>query len=253
MKTIRLILKRYAFLVLLPLSGCTLFDMELQKKYDYEHKTLDPHINISARQFLETRSYESATNLKDTVFKWMRKGIDYAGIDLATYEKQGMTFIFLHNDAIRVWDAKTKKSTSGLWVDFPIVTGPVNPTTGIVPTRIAEKWEDYSKEDVKNLFLYLMIQGTYNFDNIPLNNVTVQTLLPPGTIATRKSFLGFMNGGTGFDQEGKMDLKIVNNDDLAPIMINDRTKNRSGGYIATNSIVHVYGATIYPYRLPKPL
>lgn len=252
MNTIRLILKRYAFLLLLPLSGCTLFDMELQKKYDYEHKTLDPNINITARQFLESRSYESPANLKDTVFKWMRKGLDYAEIDLAAYEKQGMTFIFLHNDAVRVWDAKAKKTTAGLWLDFPIVTG-VNPTTGVPVTKIAEKWEDYPKEDVRNLFLYLMIQGTYNFNNIPLENMVVQTMLPPGSIATKKSMLGFSNAGTGFDQEGKMTLKIVNNDDLAPILINDKTKNRSGGYIATNAIVHVYGATVYPYRLPKAL
>lgn len=251
MNTIRLILKRYAFLLLLPLSGCTLFDMELQKKYDYEHKTLDPNINMTARQFLENRSYESATNTKDTVFKWMRKGLDYAGIDLAAYEKQGMTFIFLHNDAVRVYDSKTKKTSAGLWVDFPIVTGPVNPATGVRPTRIAEKWEDYPKEDVKNFFLYLMIQGTYNFNNIPLNNVLVQTMLPPGSIASKSSFLGFLNEETGFDQEGKMELKILNNDDLAPIMINDKTVNRSGGYIATNSVVHVYGATIYPFRTPK--
>jgi hypothetical protein len=253
MNTIRLILKRYAFLLLLPLSGCTLFDMELQKKYDYEHKTLDPNINITARQFLETRSYESATNTKDTVFKWMRKGLDYAGIDLAAYEKQGMTFIFLHNDAVRVYDSKTKKTSAGLWVDFPVATGPVNPATGLPPTKIAEKWEDYPKEDVKNFFLYLMIQGTYNFNNIPLDNIVVQTMLPPGSIASRKSLLGFFNGGTGFDQEGKMALRIVNNDDLAPIMINDKTKNRSGGYIDTYAFVFVYGDTIYPYRLPKPL
>ncbi|AOM78915.1 hypothetical protein BFS30_18110 [Pedobacter steynii] len=220
--------------------------MELQKKYDYEHKTLDPHINITARQFLETRSYESPTNLKDTVFKWMRKGLEYAEIDLAAYDKPGMTFIFLHNDAVRVWDAKAKKTTSGIFVDFPLLI--VNPTTGETKTKIAEKWEDYPKEDVKNFFLYLMVQGTYNFNNIGLTTVTAQTLLPPGSKASKKSALGLLNNGTGFDQEGKMDLRIVNNDDLAPIMINDKTKNRSGGYIATNAIVHVYGSTIYPFR-----
>ncbi|MBB6501236.1 hypothetical protein [Pedobacter cryoconitis] len=247
MNKIILILKRYAFVLLLPLSGCTLFDMDIQKKYDYEHKTLDPNINITARQFLENRSYESPINLNDTVFKWMRKGLEYAEIDLAAYEKQGMTFIFLHNDAVRVWDSKAKKVTAGMWFDFPIVTFKPG-TEEILSTRPALKWEDYPKEDVKNYFLYLMLLGSYNFNNIRLTAVDAQTLLPPLSLASKKSMLGTYNDGKGFDQEGKMSLRILNNDDLAPIEINNKTKNRSGGYVATNAIVHVYGATIYPYR-----
>lgn len=246
MNKLNILLKRYAFLLLLPLSGCTLFDMELQKKYDYNPQTLDPNLHISARQFLENRSYETSINLNDTVFKWMRKGLDYAGIDLAAYEKQGMTFIFLHNDAVRIWDAKAKKVTAGMWLDFPIVT--LNPVTGAVSSRPATRWEDYPKEDVKNYFLYLMLQGNYNFNNIRITPVDAQTMLPPGTLASKSSLLGTYNDGKGFDQEGKMSLRILNNDDLAPIEINKRTKNRSGGYVTTNAIVHVYGNTIYPFR-----
>lgn len=248
MNKIILIAKKYAFLSVLLLSGCTLFDMELQKKYDYEHKTLDPHINITARKFLENRSYESAENPTDTVFKWMRKGLEYAEIDLAEFEKKGMTFIFLHNEAVRIWDAKTKKVTKGLWFDYPIVVT-VNPTTGLpATTRPAEKWEDYPKEDVRNYFLYLMLQGDYNFDKLTINKSTAQTLLPSGKVADKVSMLGYANGGKGFDQEGKMDLQLVNNDDLAPILVNGVTKNRSGGYITTNGVVHVYGATVNPFR-----
>lgn len=248
MNKINILLKRYAFILLLPLAaGCNMFGMELQKKYDYNPKTLDPNINMTARQFLETRSYESATNLSDTVFKLMRKGLEYAEIDLSAYEKQGMTFIFLHNDAIRAWDAKAKKVTGGMWLDFPIVT--LKPgTEEIQSTRIATKWEDYPKADVRNYFLYLMLQGNYNFNNIRLTPVDAQTMLPPGTLATKASLLGFLNAGKGFDQEGKMSLAILNNDDLAPIVINKLTKNRSGGYVATNAIIHVYGNTVYPFR-----
>lgn len=248
MNKLNIILKRYAFILFLPLAaGCNMFGMELQKKYDYNPQTLDPNIQMSARQFLETRSYESTTNLSDTVFKLMRKGLEYAEIDLAMYDKPGMTFMFLHNDAIRAWDAKAKKVTGGMWVDFPVVTL-VPGTETIATSRPATKWQDYSKADVRNYFLYLMLQGNYNFNNVRLTPIDAQTMLPPGTLATKTSLLGFMNGGKGFDQEGKMGLTILNNDDLAPLVINRLTKNRSGGYVTTNAIVHVYGATVYPFR-----
>src|SRR5690606_26851271 len=94
-------------------QACTLFDMDLQKQYDYKPTTLDPHINISARQFLENRSYGTVPS--DTIFKWMRKGLEYAEIDLSEYEKSGRTFIFLHNDAVRVRNATSGAITAGLW------------------------------------------------------------------------------------------------------------------------------------------
>ncbi|WP_017258101.1 hypothetical protein [Pedobacter arcticus] len=234
-------------LVAMVCQACTLFDMDLQKKYEYKHDTLDPNINITARQFLEDRSY--GVTPADTVFKWMRKGLEYAEIDLAEYEKPGRTFFFLHNEGVRVISGG--KVTAGLWFDFPIVTS-VNPTTGVPVTRPATKWEDYPKQDVKNYFLYLITEGDYNFDKLTITNKAVQTLLPPNQIASKQSYLGFLNDGKGFDQEGKMNLKLVNNNDLAPIQINDKTNDRSGGYIATNGIVHVYGMkshyTIYPFR-----
>lgn len=225
-------------------QACTLFDMDIQKQYDYIPVTLDPHINMSAKEFLEKRSY--GTIAEDTVFKWMRKGLEYAEIDLAEYEKPGRTFIFLHNDAIRVLD-KNNKVTKGLWFDVPVVTG-LDPITNVPITRPANKWEDYPKQDVKNYFLYLIVQGEYNFEQLDADNKAVQTLLPAGTTATKTSLLGYKNNETGFDQEGKMNIKLVNNDDMAPIQINDGAKDRSGGYIATNGIVHVFGTTVSPYR-----
>ena len=75
-------------------GGCTLFGLDLQEDYDYKHQTLDPHINITARQFLENRSKEisSETGGADTVFKWWRKGLEYAGIDLSEFEKTRPNF-----------------------------------------------------------------------------------------------------------------------------------------------------------------
>lgn len=231
------------------LSSCSLFDLELQENYDYKHKTLDPNIGISARKFLEDRSYGKEEAPTDTVFKWMRKGLEYAEISLDEFEKSDRTFIFLHNDGIKMWDAKAKKVIGGLFFDFPIVTGVDG--TGKPITRPATKWEDYNKDDVRNYFLYLMLQGNYNFDKLSITNTKAKTLLPAGTVASKSSLLGYMHEGKGFDQEGIMYLKLVNNNDLAPIQINDKTANRSGGYVVTNGIVHVFGTkgntTVYPF------
>lgn len=238
-------------------TGCKkLFGLNRQTDYDYVKKTLDPNIGISARQFLVDRATGTgiANNANDTVFKYMKLGLEYAGIDLAEYEKADRTFLFYHNDGIRVLPTRTTNGvvvttsnvpTAGLWFDFPIVTG-TNPTTGAPITRPATKWSDYPKEDVKNYFLYLIGQGRYNFDNLNANTTVVKSLLPTGAVLSKSSMLGYANLGKGFDENGNFYLRILNNSDQAPIVHNNRTNDRSAGYIATNGIVHVFGASLAP-------
>src|SRR5437868_10201118 len=75
------------------LTGC----YKLQKDYQYVKYELDPHINVTAKDYLIARgSLTDLTGASDTVFKWMRLGIEYAGIDMEEYAKPGRTFIFLH-------------------------------------------------------------------------------------------------------------------------------------------------------------
>lgn len=241
-------------------SGCKkLFGLERQKDYEYIKKTLDPNIGISARKFLENRSQPTGLP-DDTVFKYMKQGLEYAEIDLAEYEKADRTFLFLHNDGVRVLPTKTTAGvvtttsnipTAGLWFDFPIVTG-INPTTGQPITRPATKWSDYPKQDVKNYFLYLIGQGKYSFDNLNATNKTIKSILPAGATLSTSTMLGYANAGKGFDENGNFYLRILNNSDLAPIVHNNRTNARSAGYIATNGIVHVFGASVAP-SLPSSL
>jgi hypothetical protein len=238
-------------------TGCKkLLGLKKQTDYDYEHRTADPHIYKTALQFLKDRA--NGPDLKnDTVFRWMKMGLEYAGIDLAEYEKPGRTFIFLHNDAIKVWDATAKKVTGGFFFNFAIVekdpTGKpiVDPVTKIIKSHPADKWSDYSKETVRNYFLYLIGEGEYNFGDLNNLNHEVKSLLPGGVVATNESLLGYYSlsdGSKGFDIEGKFNLKLLNGNDQAPIVINDKTNDRSGGYIADNGIIHVYGATVFPFR-----
>jgi len=267
--------KNISFASLLALSfsfaSCSLTGLDLQEDYDYQKKTLDPHINKTARQFLEERSYTPA-KASDTVFKWMRLGLDYAGISLDEYEKSGRTFIFLHNDAIRVWDSSKKVATAGFWFDFPIIdtVAGVQPrqyvknADGSLKTHPAKSWSEYSKETVRNYFLYLIAEGDYGFNNAVSGNTALKTLLPANATATAESKLGYYEAGTealpagivsrlnwsganGFDPEGKMNMRLVNNQN-SPLRINDKTDDRSAGHIATNGQVHVFGATVYPFR-----
>ncbi len=248
-------------------SGC----YKLQKDYDYVKYELDPHYDMTAKQFLLSRGTNGVGS--DTIFKWMQLGIEYAGIDMSEYEKSGRTYIFLHNSAIRT--LSSGKTNGGFFFDYPIVVkdasgnpikSKIDPT--LDSTRPAVFWNEYPKEMVKNYFLYLIIQGEFGFDNVTVENQAVPTLLPPGTVASAKdSRLGWVitktspnpdvtsitsitlssAGGTGFDPEGKMNLKIGNND-KSPIVVNDRTDDRSAGYYFNNGRVHVYDKTIHPFR-----
>lgn len=252
----------FLLLTAFSMTGC----YKLQKDYDYQPKEADPNVNMTVKDYILSRGTGAPNN--DTIFKWMQLAIEYSGIDITEYEKPGRTYILLHTDAIR--RLTSGKVTAGFFFDFPVVVkdGAGVPIKSVInpafdSTRVAVSWQDYSKETVKNLLLYLIIQGEYGFDNLTINNTTVTTLLPPNTkIDPKDTRLGwaitknepnpdvtaftsitYSNvGGSGLDQEGKMNLKILNND-VAPIVINDRVQNRSGGYYFTNGRGHVFSST----------
>jgi hypothetical protein len=245
---------------------------KLQKDYDYKKVTIDPHYNMTAKQYLLSRDTFAVGGINDTILRWMRKGIEYAGIDWAEYEKPNRTYIFLHNSAIRV--LTSGKTTGGFFFDFPIFPKDINGNPipsisfpGTDSVRPATQWTDYSVTTVRNYLLYLIGQGQYTFENLSVANTSIPTLLPPNTVAGNDSRLSWVItkttpnpdpaqassyvlsnvGGTGFDPEGKFNLKLVNNQN-APININDRTDDRTAGVLCTNGPVHVYDKTIYPFR-----
>jgi len=268
----------FAFIVVAMISftGC----YKLQKDYQYNAFTLDPNINMTAKQFLLTRGTAGVGS--DTVFKWMQLGIEYAGIDMAEYEKPGRTYIFLHNAAIRTTTGSgaSLRVNGGFFFDYPIIgrdsagnvlKSKLDPTQDSM--RPAFKWSEYPQQLVKNYLLYLILQADYTFENLSVVNTSIQTLLAPNTIAdpNRVSKLGWAvtktspnpdpalaanitfstAGGAGFDPEGKINLKLINNQN-APINVNDRTDDRTAGYFATNGKVHVYDKTIHPFRYSYP-
>jgi hypothetical protein len=258
------------------LSGC----YKLQKDYEYKKFTLDPNINMTAKEYLLKRGTAGVGS--DTIFKWMQMGIEYAGLDLAEYEKPGRTYIFLHNNAVRTitGSGASAKITGGFFFDYPIIgrdasgnviKSKIDPTQDSM--RIPTAWEEYPQSFVKSYFLYLIIQGEYTFENLKLGNTTVQTLLPPGTSdvgkVTKLSRVvtqtqpnpdptlyasitySATTDNTGFDPEGKLNLGLSidqSNRENAFLYVNDRTPNRRAGYFATNGKLHVYDKTVHPFR-----
>jgi hypothetical protein len=260
-----------AVMLVIILTGC----YKLQTDYDYKPQTLDPNINMTAKEFMNSRGIGGTGS--DTVFKWMQLGVEYAGIDMTEYEKKGRTYIFLHNNAVRT--LSSGKVNGGFFFDYPIV---VKDSTGAVikskidvtqdSIRPAVSWNEYPQAMVRNYFLYLILNGEYSFENLTVNNTTIQTLMPPGqTVSATDSKLGWVvtkttpnpdaasasiiyfsqGSGTGFDPEGKINLKLINNQN-APINVNDRLDDRTAGYFATNGKVHVFDKSVPPFRYSYP-
>src|SRR5215217_8343807 len=175
------IVSSFILMAAVMLSGC----YKLQKDYKYIKSEIDPHYDMTVKQYMLSRGTAGVGS--DTVFKWMQLGIEYAGLDLAEYEKPGRTFIFLHNSAIRT--LSSGKVNGGFFFDHHIVVKDASGTplkskvdVAIDSTRPAVTWNEYSKQTVKNYFLYLILQGEYNFENLGVQNKSIETLLPAGTV-----------------------------------------------------------------------
>src|SRR5258705_13719114 len=164
-------------------SGC----YKMQKDYDYRKVTIDPHYNMTAKQYLLSRDTFAVGGINDTILRWMRKAIEYSGIDWAEYEKPNRTYIFLHNSAIRV--LTSGKTTGGFFFDYPIIVKDAlgNPIPSILnpgtdSLRPALNWSDNSVQSVKNYLLSLIDQDEFTFENLAVNNSSISCLLPPETV-----------------------------------------------------------------------
>lgn len=129
-------------LALVTLTACG--DLELQENYDYDSSVADPHINMTAWEFFQSRQ---------DIFSELTKAIEYTELkDYYTQTETLYTFLALNNDAIRSYMEK----------NFP----------GI------ENITDCDKAAVKNLLLYHIIDGEYSsYGQLPVEPQFVITLL----------------------------------------------------------------------------
>ncbi|MES2418844.1 MAG: hypothetical protein V4541_11695 [Bacteroidota bacterium] len=283
MKKVKTIYQKLLVLISLSLlvSGCSMFGLDLHQDYDYKKSIIDENVHMNAWEYLKKRA--NGNNPNDTAFRWMKKAIDYSGIDTLEYTKLNRTYIFLHNEAIRKVNGSQTLQSNCFFKDFPVITR--NPdgsikftsaTSGVPSTSNPTKsWSDYDKETVKKYLLYLIGVGDYNYDNLTPDGVDVQSLLPPNSTAGKESTLGYMvtpaatpgyttnssgtpavftfnytgagTAPTGFDPEGKFNLKLSNTAD-SKLFFNGGLVVRSSNYRATNGTIHVWGVTVRPSR-----
>ena len=209
--------------LLILLAGCKkLAGLDLQEDTQHHPYLLDPHVKMNAWEYLKYRSGSQTASGGDSVFYLMYQAVLYSGIDTNEYTKPDRTFIFLHNLAVINYTATVPivPSTTCYW-GYYTVTDSLRPATS---------WSDYTPAQVKSWLQYLIVQGTYSYDNLTPTEVTVNTLLPPGTDT--------------FNPHSIMTLERVKTSD-GKIRINDFVGSfdyvevRTGGILTTNGPVHV--------------
>lgn len=119
-------------------------DMPLQQNYDYESSVLDPHISVTAWEYLKAN---------DELFSTFTEALEYTGLD--HYYKQTdrkYTFLVLNNTAMRLY----------MMDRFP----GINAIT------------ECDKELVKDMLLYHIVDGEYSgYGQLPVEPMFVLTLL----------------------------------------------------------------------------
>ncbi len=221
--------------LLMMLASCK--KLSLQKDYDRTSHTLDPNLNKSAGQFLKDRA-NGALDPKDTIFRRMMQGLQYAEIDLNEFEKTGKTFILLHNDAIY----RTAKVNNKDSVQTDCFFG-----ANYVNGKVGTKWEDYPKDFVRNFLLYHIVDGVYDHYTMkePGRNYESTTLAPPGTLVSLPAGITRAAAAVPFtpNPSSHLKLKVVNsspsNTSDYPIVLNDVRNVRTSSLLATNGTVHV--------------
>lgn len=143
--------------VMVMLSGCEFFGLELQEDYEFKPRLLDPHIDMTAYEFMVSNPGGELT--------LMNQAVAYAGLQ-EEYKKPGRTFFLLHDLAVY-------RLNSGGDVDVNSYFGK-NTVDGMPATS----WEDYPVEQVRDLLLYHIVEDEYSFHNLTPDNVTTDTMLP---------------------------------------------------------------------------
>ncbi|MGN6416958.1 MAG: hypothetical protein ACTHMC_05685 [Pseudobacter sp.] len=247
MKIIKLNIPAIALLLMVVATSCK--KLSLQKDYNRKPHTLSPYLEKTAGKYLTDRATGVAAP-NDTLFVWMLRGIQYAEIDLAEYEKSGRTFVLLHNDAIRRVTRVSNKDSMQTDCFFG---------ANFVNGKPAQKWQDYPKEFVRDYLLYLIATSVQDHYTIKVADENQEV----GTLAAAGAFNALPAGVTRqatwpFDPANNpkslIRFKVLNsspsNTSDYPIVVNDVRNVRTSSLLATNGTVHVIDRYVPPTLLP---
>jgi len=236
-------MKKIKILVAVPLmaiaiaalvSGCTLFGLKKQTDFDRPTNvdTIDAHLNMTAWAYIKSRGLQSKIKT-DTPLALLQRAILYSGIDTNEYIKPGRTYICPNS-------ASCKLVFSGFQTSA---------------AKAATKWQDYSKDDVKNYLLYLILNAQYSHYNLPYTDVTAQTLAPAGTYTTQPNGFRVIVPGTSpgiftSNPTSKLLIRVLNasngNTSDYPLFINGYNYVTTSDLLATNGVVDVVATLVSP-------
>lgn len=140
--------------MLVTLTGCEVFGLDVQEPYDYDSEKgkYDNHINMNAWEFMNSRT---------DIFSEMLSAIKYSGVDTLLYAQPNCTYLLLTNTSLTSATATDRS----FWYenqymrsedDPEFVPDAEDPSVNmIVPTS----WEEIPRQTVKDMLMYHIIKG----------------------------------------------------------------------------------------------
>ncbi|SHF00652.1 Fasciclin domain-containing protein [Mariniphaga anaerophila] len=128
-------------IALVMITGC---DLSLQTDYDYKESVLDPHVEMTAWEYFQSRQ---------DVFEVLTEAIEYCGLkDYYTQTEVDYTFLALNNTAMKLYMMDRFPGTSSI--------------------------TECDKEAVKKLLLYHIVDGAYSsYSQLQIEPMYVLTML----------------------------------------------------------------------------
>jgi hypothetical protein len=228
MKKIKNILAIFCVLLAVAViaPGCLKVQQNFKRSTD---DTLNANLGMTAWAYLKSRAYNNHTP-NDTIFRRMYDAIIYSGIDTNEYIKPNRTYVFFTNTMVTT-------KTTGLWAS--VLTS---------ANKAATSWKSYSTVDVKNYLQYLILTAQYSHYNLPINDVTANTLAAPGVYTAQPA--GFKIPAFISNPQSIMYIKVLNaspsNTSDYPIQLNQTYNVNTSDLLATNGVVDVVTAFVSP-------
>lgn len=143
-----------AIVLLCGAGACRVGDMELQQNYHYHASVLDPNINMTTWDFMNSRN----TAGEDSLFSIMLDAINYAGLKDLYRQDNGYTYFLLTDTSF------------------------TDPGQGYFHDHNIQSVEEMPVDSIKNLLLYHIVKGTYTSLDLTTTPQYVSTQYPADSV-----------------------------------------------------------------------